>query len=122
MIALTVRQPWAWALVTGRKDVENRSWYTEHRGLLWIHASTKPADPNAIAWIRARFPHISVPNHYATGALVGNVTLTDCAVRSESVWYVQPNYAWLVTDGFALRAPVPMRGKQGLWAIDAESL
>jgi hypothetical protein len=37
MRALTVRQPWAWAIFHG-KPVENRSWATKYRGDLLIHA------------------------------------------------------------------------------------
>src|SRR5512135_2097795 len=37
--ALSVRQPWANAIMLG-KDVENRSRYFAHRGLLLIHASS----------------------------------------------------------------------------------
>lgn len=32
--ALSVRQPWAWAIVHAGKDVENRNWPTPHRGRL----------------------------------------------------------------------------------------
>jgi hypothetical protein len=39
MKALSVCQPWAWAIVSGLKTVENRSRPTRHRGLLVIHAS-----------------------------------------------------------------------------------
>jgi hypothetical protein len=35
---LTVCQPWAWAIVHGRKHVENRTWATDYRGPLLIHA------------------------------------------------------------------------------------
>lgn len=38
MKALTVRQPWAWAIIHGGKDVENRTRHTKHRGQLYIHA------------------------------------------------------------------------------------
>jgi hypothetical protein len=37
MKALSIQQPWAWAIIAGHKDVENRSWYTHHRGSLLIH-------------------------------------------------------------------------------------
>ena len=37
---LTVRQPWAWAIIQGGKDVENRSGPTKHRGPLLIHAGS----------------------------------------------------------------------------------
>lgn len=122
MIALSVRQPWAWALVTGRKDVENRTWMTSHRGRLWIHAAKVTPDPGAIAWIRSQIPHVSVPNHYATGALVGYVTLTDCLVVSDSPWYAGGCFAWVVTDAVALKKTVPMRGRQGLFSIDPADL
>ena len=38
MKALTIRQPWAWAIIFDGKDVENRSWNTSYRGDLAIHA------------------------------------------------------------------------------------
>ena len=38
MKALTVLQPWAWALIHGPKRIENRSWATYYRGPLVIHA------------------------------------------------------------------------------------
>jgi hypothetical protein len=30
--ALSLRQPWAWLVANGYKDIENRSWRTNHRG------------------------------------------------------------------------------------------
>ena len=41
MKALSVRQPWAWAIAHGHKDVENRSWPTQWHGRLAIHASAR---------------------------------------------------------------------------------
>ena len=39
MLALSVRQPWAWAIARGHKVIENRDWDTRFRGTLAIHAS-----------------------------------------------------------------------------------
>jgi hypothetical protein len=39
---LTIRQPWAHAILHLGKDVENRSWRTRYRGLLLIHAAARP--------------------------------------------------------------------------------
>jgi hypothetical protein len=36
---LSIRQPWAWAILNVGKDVENRSWTTTYRGPLLIHAA-----------------------------------------------------------------------------------
>ena len=38
MIALSIRNPWAWAIVSGLKPVENRSWVTHFRGRFAVHA------------------------------------------------------------------------------------
>ncbi len=38
-MALSVRQPFAWAIATVQKDVENRGWGTDYRGPLLLHAS-----------------------------------------------------------------------------------
>ena len=45
MKALSVRQPWAELIVAGLKDVENRTWRTDYRGPVLIHAGMK-IEPN----------------------------------------------------------------------------
>lgn len=40
MKCLSIRQPWADLILSGRKRVENRTWKTRHRGPLAIHSST----------------------------------------------------------------------------------
>lgn len=44
MRILTVRQPWAWAIIHGGKDVENRVWGTTYRGPVAIHVAGKYAE------------------------------------------------------------------------------
>lgn len=39
MKALSIRQPWAWLIAQGFKDIENRTWATRHRGPTLIHAA-----------------------------------------------------------------------------------
>jgi len=41
MKALTLYEPWAWLVLHGWKEVETRSWHTDYRGLLAIHAGKK---------------------------------------------------------------------------------
>ena len=36
---LTVKNPWAFLIVHGIKDVENRNWKTNFRGNVFIHVS-----------------------------------------------------------------------------------
>jgi len=44
-LALSVLQPWAWAIIHAGKTIENRDWRhgCAHRGPLYIHASKWPA-------------------------------------------------------------------------------
>ena len=44
MKTLSIRNPWAYLIAYGVKDVENRSWKTDYRGELLIHASGKSDD------------------------------------------------------------------------------
>ncbi len=39
MMALSIRPAWAWAIIHGGKDVENRSTRTSFRGRFLVHAS-----------------------------------------------------------------------------------
>jgi hypothetical protein len=103
--ALSVRQPWAWAIVclpTGvAKDVENRSWSTGHRGPLAIHA-TKPAsradyerDCDAIEAICGERP----PGYRdaVTSAVVGVVDLVDCRDgETDSAWAEDDAVWWFL--------------------------
>lgn len=39
MKAISIRQPWAWAIVSSTKRVENRTWACKYRGPVLIHAA-----------------------------------------------------------------------------------
>lgn len=39
MVALSLRQPWAWMIIHGGKDVENRKWVSSKEGWVFIHAA-----------------------------------------------------------------------------------
>ena len=89
--AISVRQPYAWLLVAGHKDIENRKWKTRHRGRLLVHASSRP-DPH-IDEIRQdiyrRFG-IRIPRHLPLGGVVGQVNIVDCVTSSSSRWFSGP--------------------------------
>uniref|UniRef100_A0A8C0XKA8 Activating signal cointegrator 1 n=1 Tax=Castor canadensis TaxID=51338 RepID=A0A8C0XKA8_CASCN len=52
---LSVHQPWASLLVRGVKRVEGRSWYTPHRGRLWIAATGKKPSPQEVSELQATY-------------------------------------------------------------------
>jgi hypothetical protein len=106
---LTVRQPWAWALVTGRKDVENRTWKTNYRGLLFVHAAQKPDRDAAVT--------TKVPAHLPLSAVVGSVHLVDVVQHHQSQWAEPQLWHWVVDSPREFDEPIPMPGRLGLWRV-----
>jgi hypothetical protein len=102
--ALTIRQPWASLIIDGSKDVENRSWPTNYRGILVVHAGAKD-DPSEPA-------ETDLPR----GAIIGTVRVIDCVRDSESPWAVPGQYHWILSDPRPCR-PRAARGQQGLWDL-----
>jgi len=90
MKALSVRNPWAWALVTdilgspvGNKCVENRGWKTAYRGDLLIVSSQKPANhAGAVATLIEKHtgyrPELGLDRYMALGAILGVVKMIAC--------------------------------------------
>lgn len=97
--ALSVRQPWAWLIVNGYKDVENRSWSTKHRGPLLIHAGLSDANLNEEtlrAYEQQYGVKLPLPNAYELGGIVGLVDVVDCKPRTNSKWHVRGQTGWVL--------------------------
>jgi len=113
---LSIQQPWAWAIVSGRKKVENRSWSTAYRGPLYIHASMK-IDRVAIKWLHRRM-RLAVPDQLPTGAVIGVCDLVDVVTRSHArrfgKWFFGP-YGFVLANARPLHRRVPMKGRLGLF-------
>jgi len=117
MKALTIHQPWAWAIAQGHKDVENRTWSTSHRGDLLIHAG-KTFDDAGYLWIRNEIG-LTLParSGFRRGYLVAIVTLTDCMTECDSQWFTGP-YGFVLANPFRFD-PIPYRGMPGLFEVSA---
>ena len=130
MKILSVRQPWAWLIVAGHKDIENRKWRTSYRGSLLIHASlaTEPDDfPMQREWIETC--GIVIPEDLPRGAIVGSVNLTAVRWSSQgydgaSRFYTAPDnysnpwfegpYGFEMADAVEFAEPIPWRGQLGI--------
>ncbi|MFI2370378.1 ASCH domain-containing protein [Streptomyces sp. NPDC018833] len=113
VLALTVRQPWASAIAYGTKRIENRTWPTDHRGLVLIHAG-RTTDPNAKDAPLAR-PFLRRP--FPRGAIVAVARLEDCHTDDGwcTLWSARGRYHWRLTDVTPLAAPLSWPGERGLW-------
>jgi hypothetical protein len=88
---MSMHQPWASLLIAGIKRHEGRSWYTAHRGRLWIASTAKPVDPEEVKrmeqFYRIHFKKdensLKFPSQYPSGVLLGCVEVTDCLPQEE---------------------------------------
>ena len=121
MKALSIRQPWAWLIVNDYKDIENRSWPTDFRGRVYVHAGRriKSEDfPEQRDYITQT--GIFLPEEPPLGAIVGEVTITDCVDSSSSQWFCGP-YGFLISSPVAYKDPIPYRGQLGFFeAVEFE--
>jgi hypothetical protein len=91
MKALSIRQPWAWLIVNGHKDIENRQWLTHYRGPLLIHASKgmTRAEYDFASEHALSATGITLPlfDELERGGIVGRVDLVDCVNQYPSPWF-----------------------------------
>ena len=114
MKALSIRQPWAWLIVNGFKDFENRRWNTKYRGQVLIHASsqlTKMEYQTAAELIFSINPDIFLPSfeELQRGGIIGIATIAGTCESSPSPWFFGP-VGFQLRDGQPLPF-YPMRGR-----------
>lgn len=107
-ICLSIRQPWAWLILHGGKDVENRRWKTNFRGPVLIHAAkgmTRREYEDARDFSRLANRRVVLPDFgvLERGGIVGCVQIVDCVQdhESPSTWSEGPFC-------FVLRNPKPL--------------
>lgn len=128
MKALSIRQPYAWVVVMGFKPVENRSWATNHRGPVLIHAGLREMSADVEDVLRRVADQTGtgltlIRNSYRTlgarGAIVGAVTLTGDYNSHPSPWFTGPRGFVLENPALALH-PVACRGQLSFFTAPAE--
>lgn len=115
MKALSVRQPWAGLIASGRKTIELRSWRTNYRGRLLILAGSTPWRGNHGFELGPR------------GVVLATVELVDCrmALASDAnAACLAPHadwFAWVLRDAQPV-TQTPAKGRLGLYEPDATLL
>lgn len=125
-MALSIRQPWAWLIASGCKNVENRTWRTRNRGSFLVHASSSmtSAEYDACVLFVASFaPSLAsiIPplSDLPLGGIVGRATLLDCVTSHPSEWFCGP-YGFVVSDAVAT-AFIPCKGRLGFWRCETSA-
>lgn len=141
MRIMTVRQPWAWAILHGGKDVENRvrNIAGDYRGPVAIHAGAEydrraDAHPEIQSMARARDvtslrEHLIAYGEKAYRRIVGVVDLVDVLPPSYfdeadaneaycSPWALEGYHQLVLENPRPLADPIPYRGALGLRCLD----
>jgi hypothetical protein len=143
MKALTLTQPWATLVAIGAKRIETRSWSTQYRGPLAIHAAKGIKEEH---FVLARFgefqkalspfyPEVLHQHSYPTwplGAIIAVCELTDC-LEIQPLSFIIPDkpersfgdytpgrFAWILGNVHQLKEPIPAHGALGLWTFAGE--
>lgn len=128
MKVLSVKQPWAYLLVSGIKDIENRPRRTHFRGRILIHASAK-ADVKREDFhtllTTSQWNYLSVVESlkmvgsnfiYEPSAIIGSVEIIDCVENHPSVWAVDGQYHYVIANPILFDTPITgVKGQLGLW-------
>jgi hypothetical protein len=138
MKAITLTQPWATLVAIGAKRIETRTWSTNYRGPLAIHAAKGfPRDAIELALeepFRSTLARAGVKrlDDLPRGAVVATARLVECRSTTPDMidgsWvaglsdledafgdYSPGRYGWVLADVEPLAEPVPARGALGLW-------
>jgi hypothetical protein len=147
MYALSVRLPWAFLLVyrhRGRhlKDVENRSWYTDYRGSLYVHASQTIDDAmeRTAAFMMlveqlGMEEAVEVQREYRRllpkmpGKIIGEQNIIDCRFRAEenktdafSIWHIPGSYGFYMNEPKMYERFIPYKGRLKFFNVDLKRL
>lgn len=137
MKALTLTQPWATFVALGVKTLETRSWKTEYRGPLAIHAAktfpgfAKAQTETPAFWevveahglVERRPDGVEVAK-FPLGAVVATVQLVDCFQFTDDFDpgeqlhfgnFEVGRWGFVLSDIRAVQPPIPARGALGLW-------
>ncbi|XP_003378294.1 activating signal cointegrator 1 [Trichinella spiralis] len=123
-ICLSVHQPFASLLIRGIKRFEGRSWYSTHRGLLWIASTAKPLNHEEKEQIESFYLRLyndqlpkPFPEQYITGCLLGCVNMVDCLPQEQffeqySYGEVESPYVFIFENPVELAVKIPISGKR----------
>lgn len=126
---LSMHQPWASLLTAGIKMHEGRSWYTAHRGRLWIASTAKPADPEMVKQmedfyrVHLKDKNLKMPTQYPQGVLLGCVKVTDC-LPQEEYRKVYPDgesespFVFICDDPQELPVRFPVKGEHKIYKLE----
>jgi hypothetical protein len=142
MKALSLSQPWCWAVLHANKHIENRSWQPPIEMIgqqIVLHAAKSWDDERQYVYREHGHLGLLTPigmllamgleppsrrDLYQVSALVGIATIDRVVTKSDTLpedqkrWFFG-EYGWVLTNVLSLPRPIACTGKQGLWTVPA---
>ena len=119
---ISLKPPWAWAIMNAGKDIENRTFRTPHIGRVLIHASSKKLSDEEMQYVReyicrsGRLSPSDLPEEFPRSVILGSVELVDYVDNARSRWAAPGHVHWVLRDPQPLRDPVQgVKGKLKMW-------
>ncbi|WP_306150704.1 hypothetical protein [Roseovarius sp. MMSF_3281] len=122
--ALSIRQPWVWAILNAGKRIENRPRRFHYRGLICLHASLyKPNAQDGADFTQTLIKAVPDFKKFARqastmppemkGGIIGTAEIVDCVEQSDDPWFFGP-YG-LVLENVQPVKFIPVKGALGLF-------
>ena len=131
MKVLSLTEPYATLIKDGIKTIETRSWKTNYRGELYIHASAtkipKEWKDNIELMSLVEKSKMNFGNIICKCNLVNCIYMTKDYVEDmkknnhkEFICgvYEEGRYAWILENIVPLEEPIPAKGHLGIWNMD----
>ncbi len=120
---LSVSQPFADLIISGKKIIELRKWNTNFRGEFLIHAPIKIRKEDC--------KRLKINKKLVTGAIIGKAELYEVKkynsvkeVKADQKFHLASKkfhdrtYGFMLKNSKSLRIPIPYKGQLGFFEID----
>ena len=127
MKVLSIKEPYATLIMKNKKRIETRSFKTNYRGELYIHASASKITKK----VRDNKEIMSLldSQDFNYGAIICKCNLVDCVYMTKEYVnniknnhqeyicgdYQEGRYAWILEDITPLAKPIKAKGQLGIW-------
>ena len=127
MKVLSLTEPYATLIKEGKKKIETRSWKTNYRGTIYIHASKTKI--SKIDLEDKELMNLVENKQMNFGNIICKCDLIDCKLMTKELIddikknhqeyicgeYKEGRYAWLLDNVEILKKPISVKGHLGLW-------
>ena len=123
MKCLSVSQPFADLIISGKKTIELRNWNTNFRGEFLIHSPLKIRTDDA--------KRLKINKKFVTGAIIGKAQLYDVKKYNTvkeikldqkfhfaSKKFQNKTFGFILKDAKPFRIPIPLKGQLGFFEVN----